>query len=350
MALKLSDYVKVIPRELWVPQEGKSLMTLFRCITLVVLCQFLLWYVPEISFQNALWAVPIYFTLSLFSGLSLVGLFVLVHDCGHYSFSRKKMLNDLVGFFSFALLLNSFYGWRQAHDFHHRNNQIRRIDPDWPELLSTKEELKIIPWYERVAIRLGPGSPLGLCIGFWVGMMKRLFFSFLIPQMKLTNKETFVLYLQNFLSAVISALFLYFYIHLIGIEKFVLVYFGPVIIATTTGAFLTFLQHSHPGNYAFDQGNFDVVLSQVHSTVNVRFPRLLEYLWLDINIHLPHHILAGIPWYHLRAANESLKSSYPGDVKEVDFSFSMLRRCWRATELKEVSSGVYVLSERRSVL
>jgi omega-6 fatty acid desaturase (delta-12 desaturase) len=349
MALKISDYVKVIPRDLWVPQERKSLMTLFRCLTLVVLSQLFLWYIPEISFQNAIWAVPAYLTLSLFGGLSLVSLFVLVHDCGHYSFSKNKLLNDLVGFFSFALLLNSFYGWRRAHDFHHRNNQVRRIDPDWPELLSTKEELKIIPWYERIAIRLGPGSPVGLLIGFWVGMFKRLFFSFLIPQMKLTKEETLILYFQNFLSAVFSALFLYFYIKLIGIDKFVFVYFGPVIVATTTGAFLTFIQHSHPGNFAFDQGSFDVVLSQVHSTVNVRFPRLLEYLWLDINIHLPHHILAGIPWYHLRAANESLKASYPSDVKEVDFSFSLLQRCWKATELKEISSGVYMLTERSSI-
>ncbi len=346
MALKISDYVKVIPRGLWVPQERKSFITLFRCMTLVVLSQFLLWYMPEISLENALWTVPIYLTLCLFGGLSLVGLFVLVHDCGHYSFSKNKMLNDLVGFFSFTLLLNSFYGWRKAHDFHHRNNQVRRIDPDWPELLSTKEELGIIPWYERVAIRLGPGSPVGLFIGFWVGMLKRLFFSFLIPQMKLSKKETLVLYFQNILSAVFSTLFLYLYINLLGIDKFVFVYIGPVIIATTTGAFLTFIQHSHPGNYVFDHGSIDVVLSQVHSTVNVRFPRLLEYLWLDINIHLPHHVLPGIPWYHLRSANDSLKASFSSDVKEVDFSFSLLKRCWRATELKELSSGVYLLTER----
>lgn len=348
MALKISDYVKVIPRDLWVPQEKKSLMTLYRCLALIILSQFLLWSMPEITFQNAIWVVPAYLFLSVFGGLSLVGLFVLVHDCGHYSFSKNKFFNDIVGFFSFTLLLNSFYGWRKAHDFHHRNNQVRRIDPDWPELLSTEEELEMIPWYERVAIRLGPGSPVGLLVGFWVGMLKRLFFSFLIPQMKLTKKETLALYLQNFLSAIFSALFIYGFIKLVGFDKFVFCYFGPVIVATTTGAFLTFLQHSHPGNFAFDQGSFDVVLSQVHSTVNVRFPRLLEYLWLDINIHLPHHVLPGIPWYHLRTANEYLKESFPRDVKEVDFSISLLKKCWRATELKEMSIGVYTLTERSS--
>jgi omega-6 fatty acid desaturase (delta-12 desaturase) len=345
MALKISDYVKVIPRDLWLPQENKSLKTLLRCLFFVTLTQVILYYVPTITIENAFWMIPLYFILYFFGGLSLVGLFVLVHDCGHYSFSKNKLLNDLVGFFSFCLLLNSFYGWRKAHDFHHRNNQIRRIDPDWPELLSTKEELKNLPWHERVAIRLGPGSPVGLFIGFWVGMLKRLFFSFLIPQMKLTKKETLILYFQNFLSIIFSSLFIYMFINLVGIEKFASSYFGPVIIATTTGSFLTFLQHSHPGNFVFDQGSYDVVLSQVHSTVNVRFPRPLEYLWLDINIHLPHHVLPGIPWYHLRSANESLKGSFPRDVKEVDFSFSLLKKCWRATELKQVSLGVYKLTD-----
>lgn len=337
--MKISDYAKVIPRNLWEPDEKKSWMTLFRCVGLVVLFQYLLFILP----QKWIYA-PLYGILIFISGLSFVGLFVLVHDCGHYSFSRKKILNDIVGFLAFIPMLNSFHGWRKAHDFHHRNNQIRKVDPDWPELLFHEKE--IVPWHEKLAVRLGPGNVIGLLIGFWVGMAKRFFFSILIPQMEMTRKEKITLYLQNILAAIFSAFFLINYYEFLGPDKFWIMYFGPVLIATTTGAFLTFLQHSHPGSYVFDRDSFDVVLSQVHSTVNVRFPKLLEYFWLDINIHLPHHVIPGIPWYNLKDANNALQTAFEKDVREVDFSWKLLKDCWRSTKLQEIRPGVFQLVRR----
>ena len=323
-------------------------MTLLRCLSLIVLSQYLLWILPAFTASNFWWMVPVSFLLTLFAGLSLVGLFVLVHDCGHYAFSKSVILNDLVGFLSFIPMLNSFYAWRAAHDFHHRNNQIRKVDPDWPELLATDEEWTRIPWHEKLAVRLGPGHATGLVIGFWVGMLKRKFFFVLIPQMKMTRKEALLLTFQNILSVVLSVVFIVSYFRFLGTDKFLLMYGGPVIVATITGAFLTFIQHSHPGSYVFDQGSFDPVLSQVHSTVNVRFHPFLEFMWLKINIHLPHHILAGIPWYHLEKSSEALKRIYPKDVREVTFSWRMLKDCWESTRLEAVRPGIFRLTKRVS--
>ena len=40
----------------------------------------------------------------------------------------------------------------------------------------------------------------------------------------------------------------------------------------------------------------------------------MEFLCHDISVHVPHHVSAKIPWYNLRAANESLRQKW-GQVR-----------------------------------
>ena len=340
-SLRIIDFVSVIPNHLKKPVEWRSWLTLIRCFFLIGFFQVIIFSLPSISTGNIFWNVPLHFVAIFFAGLSLVGLFVLCHDCGHYSFSNHDWVNDVVGFICFIPLLNNFFAWRLGHNFHHQNNQIRRIDPDWPELLSTAEEYPLLPWYEKLAIRLGPGSIAGVIVGFWAGMVKRTFFSLLMPQMKMSSRKTVELYSLNLISAVLTIALVWRYQAFLGTEKFILMYVIPVLIAASTGAFLTFIQHSHPGSYVFDKIGFDPVLSHVHSTFNIRFPKWMEFFWLDINVHTPHHVLPSIPWYFLNEANEVLKLNFASIVNERKFSLQGLLKSWRATELLKVKEGVY---------
>jgi omega-6 fatty acid desaturase (delta-12 desaturase) len=338
---RLIDFVNVIPKNFKKAVEWRSWLSLLRCFIMIGFFQMSLFYLPLITADNLVWNLPIHFMLVFFAGLSIVGLFVLCHDCGHYSFSNYSWVNDIVGFVCFIPLLSNFFAWRLGHNFHHQNNQIRRIDPDWPELLSTAEEYPLLPWYEKLAIRLGPGSFLGIIVGFWVGMIKRTFFSLLIPQMKLPFRKALRLYILNVVSAVMSIALCLSYQKYLGMEKFIIMYVVPVLIAASTGAFLTFVQHSHPGSYVFDKKGFDPVLSHVHATFNIRFPKWMEYFWLNINIHTPHHVLPAIPWYFLNGANEALKSQFPSMINERPFSLRGLQNSWKATELVKIKDGVY---------
>jgi omega-6 fatty acid desaturase (delta-12 desaturase) len=339
--MRIVDFVGAIPKHLKKPVEWRSWLTLLRCLVVIAILQASLYYLPLISTENILWNLPVHIGLIFLAGLSLVGLFVLCHDCGHYSFSNHDWVNDVVGFLCFIPLLNNFFAWRWGHNFHHQNNQIRRIDPDWPELLSTAEEYPLLPWYEKLAIRVGPGSVIGIIVGFWAGMIKRTFFTLLMPQMKMPVKKAVGLYALNLISAICTIALVWVYQDFLGTQKFVLMYVIPVLIAASTGAFLTFIQHSHPGSYVFDKKGFDPVLSHVHSTFNIRFPKWMEFFWLDINIHTPHHVLPSIPWYFLDEANEALKAQFSSVVNERKFSLKGLQNSWNATELIEVKEGVY---------
>ncbi len=337
----LGDLARAIPHEHRRIVPARAWWTLARTFTLVIVSQLALYLTP----LRGLWwllLVP----LMLFAGLSFVGIFVLGHDCGHYAFSRRRWVNDLVGTLCHLPILNGFFGWRAAHDFHHRRTQIRGVDPDWPELLYTQAEAKTVPWHQRLAVRLGPGSPVGIAIGFWVGMLKRALPDFLIPQMRLRLGEKLKLYGHSLLSAAVAFLLLRTYLQLVGAEKFIIMYVIPALVGTATGALLTFLHHSHPGAPVFDASAYDPFVAQVRGTFNVRFPRLFEWLWLDINLHLVHHVLPSVPWYQLRRATADLQRLDPALVQERKFSWGLLRECWRATRLEGTGQGAYFLAQR----
>ncbi len=335
----IKQFKEAIPPECYVIRPMVSWLTFVRTFFLVFLFQVLLWLTPlEAAF------IPLLVVLVFLAGLSFVGIFVLGHDCGHYAFSEKKWVNDLIGTLCHFPIMNGLFAWRAAHDFHHRHTQVRKMDPDWPELLIAEGES--VPWHQRLAVRWGVGTPAGIFLGFWVGMMKRVFFFIAIPQMRLNNGKIFSVIAHTILSLMLSIGLIYFYYSLLGPDKFLVMYVAPALIGTTFGALLTFLHHTHKGSYVSDLNFVDQFRTQVLGTWNVRFPAWMEWMWLDINIHLPHHLSTRIPWYHLKKAHKALKTSHPSLVQDKMFSFSMLRECWRVTKLDKIDEGLYQLKER----
>lgn len=338
-SLTIKQLKEVIPSECYEFCAMLSWMTLLRTYLLVFLFQFLLWLVP-LEFVYA----PLLLILIFLAGLSFVGIFVLGHDCGHYAFSNKKWVNDVVGTLCHFPIMNGLFAWRAAHDFHHRHTQVRKMDPDWPELLVAPGESA--PRHQRLAVRLGVGSPIGIFVGFWVGMLKRAFFFWAIPQMRLNNRKAISVLAHTIVSLALSIAFIVSYYALLGQEKFLLMYVAPALVGTTLGALLTFLHHTHKGSFVSDVNHTENFRTQVLGTFNVRFPAWMEWMWLDINIHLPHHLSPRIAWYQLKPAHRALKAAHPQVVQDKKFSFEMLRECWRVTELETIEEGLYRLRER----
>jgi omega-6 fatty acid desaturase (delta-12 desaturase) len=339
----VGEIKKIIPNQYFRPSRKKSWLTLIRVIAILLLLNSILYL--SLHYLTGATQIVISSLISITLGISLVGLFVIGHDCAHYSFHDKKWVNELVGIVVFTPLLNSFFGWREGHNFHHRYTQVRKMDPDWPELLKTKQEWKKGFDLDQVTIHLGLGSPIGLFVGFWVGMLKRLFFPFLIPQMKLSTKKSILLLLQNIGCLLLSLLFIAFYYQKTSLSFFLYSYIIPSLLAATIGAMLTWLQHSHAGAHVFDLDSYDHFKAQVLSTYNVRFPNVVEYLWLDINIHLPHHVSPSIPWYYLKNSLEVIKQSNPEVVHEMPFTVKLLRKNWKAIYLHESENKKWNLSD-----
>lgn len=60
-------------------------------------------------------------------------------------------------------------------------------------------------------------------------------------------------------------------------------------------------------------------------TVDCEYPRWVEFLCHDISVHVPHHVNSKIPWYNLRAANESLKQNWGQYMTSCTFNWRMMK-------------------------
>ncbi|MFP5457293.1 MAG: hypothetical protein ACLGG7_01045 [Bacteriovoracia bacterium] len=68
--------------------------------------------------------------------------------------------------------------------------------------------------------------------------------------------------------------------------------------------------------------------------------------WPEL-LHLPHHVVPSIPWYHLRAATEDIRSSAPSLVTERHWCLTTMRESWAASSLEQVAPGQHRLTPRR---
>ena len=61
-------------------------------------------------------------------GTAMTGLFVVGHDCGHNSFSKNQLVNDIVGTVLFMPLMYPFEPWRIKHNTHHAHTNKYVMD------------------------------------------------------------------------------------------------------------------------------------------------------------------------------------------------------------------------------
>ena len=326
-SVSLAGFVRAIPPHCLRINPWRSWAALLRGAGLLIIAQYLLLICnPSSLFSpSALFLVPLW----LFAGWALVGLFVLGHDCGHYSFSRNRLVNEIIGHVCFVFLMTGFLSWKLTHNKHHQKTQIRGEDPDWPEKAVTPEEFRRLSLLDRFHVRFGLGSPVGLLFGFQYTMLRRLLFPFMMPQMRLERKQALRVHLSNAFMVIVNATLLGFLFWNFSLWEVCKHYLIPAQVAMVTGAMLTFLHHTNAEARVFDEADWTPLEGQVLATYEVRFPRLLEWLWLDINIHLPHHVAPRIPWYHLREASAALAARFPQYHQSRPFRWSILWNAWR---------------------
>ncbi|CAN0046163.1 unnamed protein product [Discosporangium mesarthrocarpum] len=64
-------------------------------------------------------------------GTMFWALFVIGHDCGHGSFSKNKLLNNIVGHLTHSFIMVPYHGWRISHRTHHSNHGHVENDESW---------------------------------------------------------------------------------------------------------------------------------------------------------------------------------------------------------------------------
>ncbi|KAL6772039.1 FAD6 [Auxenochlorella protothecoides x Auxenochlorella symbiontica] len=259
------------------------------------------------------------------AGTAFTGFFVIGHDAGHRAFSKNRLLEDIVGTLMFAPLIYPFEPWRIKHNHHHAHTNKLVEDTAWhpimPELAATWTSSKRAFW------KLALGSP----VKCWASIGHWLLWHF--DASKFTAKQMPRVLVSWAAVAAFAGLALPALVATTGWAGLVKYWLMPWLGYHFWMSTFTLVHHTAQHIPFKPAESWNAAQAQLAGTVHCDYPWLVEFLCHDISVHVPHHVNSKIPWYNLRAANESLRANWGQYMTEARFNWRMMKNIF--TELHE---------------
>jgi omega-6 fatty acid desaturase (delta-12 desaturase) len=253
-----------------------------------------LWYLAYLSLAVSWWiTVP----LAVLAGGFLVRVFIIHHDCGHGSFFKSRMANDVLGFITGVLTFTPYYQWRGEHALHHSTagDLDRRGTGDvWT--LTVQEYLESSRW-NRFLYRLARNPVVLFVIApLFLFIVKHRFTS---P--KATRRERHSVYWTNLaVLALASGLSLIF-----GIKAYLVIQLTAMMVAGSAGVWLFYVQHQFEGVYWERRGAWDYTAAALQGSSFYKLPKVLQWFSGNIGFHHIHHLSSRIPNYNLEKCHDA---------------------------------------------
>ncbi|MFO8040159.1 MAG: fatty acid desaturase [Sodalinema sp.] len=318
--LRIRDILNTLPKSVFVKDRRRAWTTVALDVLLAT--------VGYIGIAIA----PIYLLplLWIVQGTVLTGWFVIGHDCGHRSFAQRKWVNNWLGHLMFLPLLYPFHGWRIQHNHHHKHTNKLGVDNAWdPLTVETYESLPaIVRWlYTRVRGRF-----------WWVGSIGHWLKEHFIWTQFSGQERQHVRF---------SALFVILVggtgLGLLGITTgwwgVVKFWLMPWMVYHFWMSTFTIVHHTIPDIHFQPQDTWHEANAQLCGTVHCTYPRWVEFLCHDINVHVPHHLSTAIPWYNLRSAYEVIQRDWGDYTVERQFSAALMREITDHCHLYDSEEG-----------
>ncbi|PCH40286.1 delta12-fatty acid desaturase [Wolfiporia cocos MD-104 SS10] len=287
----------------------------------------------------ALWTL-----YSFLSGLVMMGIWVLAHECGHQAFSDYRAVNHTIGWILHSGLGVLYHSWRISHAKHHASNghmtQDQVFVPKTRSQLglpafdasketiggaSVTEELKQQLWEACGDSPIGAG--LAVAKYLFVGWFAYIFWNasgqhnypratnhFNPSAVIFAPRHRIQIMISTFgyvlwLAAICSA------IHWNGFTAVFRVYLFPYLWANHWLILITFLQHTDPllphyraSDYTFPRG----ALVTLDRSLLGGGGRIMGWLGAHLThgiseTHVAHHVSSKIPHYHAWEVTDALR-------------------------------------------
>jgi len=256
----------------------------------------------------ALWIIMLYamkegypywmiLLLSVPTGLFMVRLFILFHDCTHWSFFSSKRANSLFGFFSGILTFTPYAKWQASHWRHHATvgDLDRRGSGDFWTM--TKKEYLEAPKWLKFVYRLARNPFVMFILGpiFVFLVAQRL------PIRYKTKSERNNIYLTNLiiLGVVVAVGYIF------GFLNFLLVLLPIVFVGGMLGFWLFYIQHNYEGMNWMRHEEWNRKTASLEACSFYKLPKVLQWFTGSIGFHHVHHLRPMIPNYLLEKCHNS---------------------------------------------
>lgn len=323
-ALKLGSLRKAIPTEAFEKNVFKSIF--FMCFDYAMIGAALY---SIITFNNSeayatapewqKWAATL--TYWNVAGFFMWGIFVVGHDCGHGSFSKNTLFNDICGHICHGSIMVPYYPWALSHRRHHMYHN--HVDKDYSH-----------PWYTPDKLE-GTDPDFALARAMENYTWLRFFFPFFGWAVYLFGlpdgshffpwamnqkdnrlwKESYELdnnyseHTKCIISSTVVFAYAYAFLTLCNWNwnTFSYYYLAPAIVYGWWLVTVTYLQHHDHSTEVFDNDEWNFVYS-AFQTIDRKFNFGIDTLHHHITDgHLAHHLFfTSIPHYNLPIATKAI--------------------------------------------
>lgn len=328
--LRKSDSIKderlaaAIPRDYFTPRVRRGLLGF------AVSCALYIGAIIGVAFAPY-W--PLDVPLLVVAGLGGWGLHCIAHDCGHGSFSRSRRLNSVIGHVSLFPLLYPFHAWRHVHNLHHTYTNNLELDTDWRPLPAALYD-RMSVWQKVVYRGNRTWAFWGGTISYWLTSGFRPSF---FPKKEMRRDA------RRSIWVVVAFCVAYFppLIYFTGIRGLLLYFVAPWLLTHAWFSATTLMHHSASDVPYLTSEHWTKNAGRLLMTTDYRYPRWLLFLTHNISVHTAHHVAPPVPFYNLLKAQEALKESYPGMIRERTLSPGHLWHIIRRLHFYNTESGFY---------
>jgi omega-6 fatty acid desaturase (delta-12 desaturase) len=223
----------------------------------------------------------------------LVRLFMIQHDCSHWSFFRSRPANDWVGRAIGVLTLTPHDLWRHSHAIHHAGSgNLDRPRVGGVDTLTVRE-FRALPRMQRLRYRLyrHPLVLFGIGPAYLFLLDHRLPMGFMragwMPWLSTMGTNAAIVLLYGGM------------IWLVGMGTFLLVQLPITLLAASIGVWLFYVQHQFEDTYWKHEDEWTFNDAALHGSSYYALPGVLRWFSANIGVHHVHHLCCRIPSYRL---------------------------------------------------
>lgn len=303
--ITLKDVMDTLPKKVFEIDDMKAWKSVLVSVTSYAFGLFMISKAPWYLLPFA-WA---------WTGTAVTGFFVIGHDCAHKSFSRNKVVEDIVGTLAFLPLIYPYEPWRFKHDKHHAKTNMLEEDTAWHPVW--KAEFDSSPNLRKAIIfGYGPFRPW-MSIGHW------LIWHFNLKKFRSNETQRVKISLACVFG--FMAVGWPLIIYKAGIMGWIKFWLMPWLGYHFWMSTFTMVHHTAPHIPFKSSDEWNAAQAQLNGTVHCDYPSWIEILCHDINVHIPHHVSSRIPHYNLRMAHKSLQENWGKYLNEAKWNWRLMK-------------------------
>jgi len=304
-----------------------------------------------VPLRIAAWAV-----YAFLQGVTMTGLWVIAHECGHGGFSLHDWVNDAVGFVLHTALYVPYFAWQRSHSNHHHYTSNLQKDEVF---VPAKAEVDA---NGNVVAPKTPKNPI-VVTGYLIGVLlfgwplyllidatshkRDSFANHFLPSSSIFKPNDYWKVVASNLGLVAWTGVLVYLGNLIGSGLLLRLYLPPLLVTNGFLVAITFLQHTDNTLPHYDDEEWTWLrgaLCTVDRTMGRWLDKRLHYIH---STHVAHHVFSRIPFYRAEEATAALAKTLGPYYNITDENFLVsLYRNFRDCVALEPGRGILYFVEQ----